>query len=100
MLKNAIKEKEIPKKVAQTCLEERTKRPNIELCRDNSRLKLVHEVHTIGDSIQTLKLRLSEVHATLQLLALNRSRLEHEIAVKTNSLYIDRKNVCACAHHR
>lgn len=34
-LKRAIREKESPLKVAQTRLEERTRRPNVELCRDN-----------------------------------------------------------------
>ncbi|XP_069503937.1 tektin-5 isoform X1 [Ambystoma mexicanum] len=91
MLKQAIKEKELPKKVAQTCLEQRTKRPNVELCRDVPQLKLVNEVHTIDDSIETLKIRMNEAQATLQLLALNRSRLQQELIVKTNSLYIDKE---------
>lgn len=34
-LKKAIREKEGPLKVAHTRLEERTRRPNVELCRDN-----------------------------------------------------------------
>lgn len=34
-LKKAICDKENPLKVAQTRLEERTRRPNVELCRDN-----------------------------------------------------------------
>lgn len=34
-LKRAIRDKENPLKVAQTRLEERTRRPNVELCRDN-----------------------------------------------------------------
>ena len=34
-LKKALRDKENPLKVAQTRLEERTRRPNVELCRDN-----------------------------------------------------------------
>lgn len=34
-LKKALRDKDSPLKVAQTRLEERTRRPNIELCRDN-----------------------------------------------------------------
>lgn len=34
-LKRALRDKECPLKVAQTRLEERTRRPNVELCRDN-----------------------------------------------------------------
>ena len=33
-LKRAMRDKESPLKVAQTRLEERTRRPNVELCRD------------------------------------------------------------------
>lgn len=34
-LKKALRDKDSPLKVAQTRLEERTRRPNMELCRDN-----------------------------------------------------------------
>lgn len=34
-LKKALRDKDPPLKVAQTRLEERTRRPNMELCRDN-----------------------------------------------------------------
>jgi tektin-3 len=34
-LKKALRDKECPLKVAQTRLDERTRRPNVELCRDN-----------------------------------------------------------------
>uniref|UniRef100_A0A674KAM1 Tektin n=1 Tax=Terrapene triunguis TaxID=2587831 RepID=A0A674KAM1_9SAUR len=52
---------------------------------------LVNEVFTIDDTLQTLKLRLREAHDTLQLLVLNKARLEHDLSVKANSLFIDKK---------
>uniref|UniRef100_A0A452J0E7 Tektin n=1 Tax=Gopherus agassizii TaxID=38772 RepID=A0A452J0E7_9SAUR len=91
LLERAIMAKECPLKVAQTRLEGRTRRPNVELCRDIPQFKLVNEVFTIDDTLQTLKLRLREAHDTLQLLVLNKARLEHDLSVKANSLFIDRK---------
>ncbi|NXG29948.1 TEKT5 protein, partial [Dromaius novaehollandiae] len=91
LLERSITAKECPLKVAQTRLEGRTKRPNIELCRDAPQFQLVNEVFTIDDTLQTLKQRLREAHDTLQTLVLNKSKLEHEISVKTNSFIIDKK---------
>ncbi|KAM6250153.1 tektin-5 [Porphyrio hochstetteri] len=90
-LERSIKAKEYPLKVAQTCLAGSTKRPNIELCRDAPQLQLVSEVYTIDDTVYTLKQRLQEAHDTLQMLLLNKSKLEHDISVKTNSFFIDKK---------
>ncbi|NWJ11675.1 TEKT5 protein, partial [Crypturellus undulatus] len=91
LLERSIMAKETPLKVAQTRLEERTKRPNIELCRDAPQFQLIKEVFTIDNTLQTLKQRLREAHDTLQMLVLNKSKLEHELSVKTNSFLIDKK---------
>ncbi|XP_074775463.1 tektin-5 isoform X2 [Athene noctua] len=91
LLERSIKAKEYPLKVAQACLEARTKRPNIELCRDAPQLQLVTEVCTMDDTLQILKRRLQEAHDTLQTLNLYKSKLEHEISVKANSFFIDKK---------
>ncbi|XP_001366706.1 tektin-5 [Monodelphis domestica] len=91
LLERAILAKECPLKVAQTRLEHRTRRPNVELCRDIAHFKLVNETFTIDDTLQTLKLRLCEAQDTLQLLVLTKSRLEHDIAVKANTLFLDKE---------
>ncbi|XP_076997938.1 tektin-5 isoform X1 [Tamandua tetradactyla] len=91
MLERSIMAKECPLKVAQTRLECRTRRPNVELCRDIPQFKLVNEVFTIDDTLQTLKLRLRETQDTLQLLVMTKSRLEHELAIKANTLCIDKE---------
>ncbi|XP_040829875.1 tektin-5 [Ochotona curzoniae] len=90
LLERSIMAKECPLKVAQSRLECRTRRPNVELCRDIPQFKLVNEVFTIDDTLQTLKLRLRETQDTLQLLLMTKSRLEHELAIKANSLCIDK----------
>ncbi|KFQ25645.1 Tektin-5, partial [Merops nubicus] len=91
LLERSIKAKEYPLKVAQTRLEARTKRPNIELCRDPPQFQLVTEAYTLGNTLQTLKQRLQEAQDTLQMLMLNKSNLEHDISVKANSFSIDKK---------
>ncbi|XP_045675587.1 tektin-5 [Phyllostomus hastatus] len=91
MLERSIMAKECPLKVAQTRLECRTRRPNVELCRDVPQFKLVNEVCTIDDTLQTLKLRLRETQDTLQLLVMTKCRLEHDLAIKANTLCIDKE---------
>lgn len=38
-IKKAIKDKMAPMRVAQTRLDERTRRPNVELCRDSAQIR-------------------------------------------------------------
>lgn len=51
----------------------------------------MNEVFTIDDTLQTLKLRLRETQDALQLLVMTKSRLEHELAIKANTLCIDKE---------
>ena len=59
-MEQAIKDKENPLKLAMTRLENRTYRPNVELCRDNAQYGLVNEVHEIQDSIKALEKKLQD----------------------------------------
>ena len=43
-VEKAIKDKEAPMKVAQTRLDHRTHRPNVELCRDPTQFRYVFEL--------------------------------------------------------
>ncbi|XP_058904474.1 tektin-3 [Kogia breviceps] len=90
-LKKAIRDKSAFLKVAQTRLDERTRRPNTELCRDVAQLRLVNEVYEVDDTIQTLQQRLRDAEDTLQSLVHTKATLEHDLAVKANSLYIDQE---------
>ncbi|XP_008300509.1 tektin-3 [Stegastes partitus] len=90
-LKKALRDKESPLKVAQTRLEERTRRPNIELCRDNPHHRLVSEVREIEDTIHKLQERLMEAESTLQTLVKTKVTLEHDLSVKANSLFLDQE---------
>uniref|UniRef100_UPI00398EBFBA tektin-3 n=1 Tax=Pristiophorus japonicus TaxID=55135 RepID=UPI00398EBFBA len=90
-IKRAIKDKEAPLKVAQTRLDERTRRPNVELCRDSVQIHLVNEVHELDTTIQTLQQRLKDAEDALQMLVHTKSTLEYDLSVKANSLFIDQE---------
>ncbi|NWH63381.1 TEKT4 protein, partial [Geococcyx californianus] len=96
-LKQAIKDKEAPMKVAQTRLYDRSFRPNVELCRDEAQFRLINEVEELTESIASLKKKLLESEESLRNLEDTRMNLEREIAVKTNSIFIDKQK---CMAHR
>lgn len=89
-LKAAIRAKEDPMKVAQTRLNNRTFRPNVELCRDPVQYALVGEVNEICQSIDALKNQQNQAENSLKDLQDNRMTLEKEISCKKNSIFIDR----------
>ncbi|XP_006877334.1 PREDICTED: tektin-3 [Chrysochloris asiatica] len=91
LIRKAIRDKSAFLKVAHTRLDERTRRPNIELCRDMAQLRLVNEVCEVDDTIQTLQQRLRDAEDTLQSLVHTKATLEHDLAVKANSLFIDQE---------
>ncbi|KAI4531437.1 hypothetical protein MG293_017951 [Ovis ammon polii] len=96
-LKQAIKDKEAPLKVAQTRLYQHSHRPNVELCRDAAQFRLMSEVEELNLSLAALKEKLLEAEQSLRNLEDTRMSLEKDIAVKTNSLFIDRHK---CMAHR
>jgi len=91
LLRKAIHDKEGPMKVAQTRLEERTRRINVELCNDPSMKGLQREVNEIRDSVRLLKDKLRQAENALVRLLKTKSTLQHDISVKENSLAIDSK---------
>lgn len=90
-LKKAVRDKEAPLKVSQSRLEARSHRPDVELCRDPVHHRLVEEVNQIQESIDLLHRKLNEAEQAHQDLLVNKARLEHDLKVKSNSLFIDRE---------
>ena len=76
-------------KVAQSRLETRQHRPNVELCRDAVQYRLIEEVNEISDSVAQLQARLRDSNSSLKGLVRNQLELEEDIAVKANTLFID-----------
>ncbi|CAG5116844.1 unnamed protein product [Candidula unifasciata] len=88
-LEMSIQAKEAAMKVAQTRLEVRQHRPNLELCRDPVQYKLIEEVQEIANSVAQLQARLRDANSSLKGLVRNQLELEEEIAIKANTLFID-----------
>lgn len=91
LLRKAIHDKEHPMKVAQTRLDERTRRINVELCNDPVMKGLQKEVAEIRESVRILKEKLRQAETSLVRLLKTKATLEHDIGVKENSLSIDSK---------
>ncbi|NXA65440.1 TEKT1 protein, partial [Mohoua ochrocephala] len=87
-LKKAIADKEGPVKVAQTRLEARNRRPNVELCYDTVQCSLMNEIQEITKNIQRQD-ALAQAETELKRLSCRQLSLEEEIKVKENTLYID-----------
>ncbi|NXB77539.1 TEKT1 protein, partial [Donacobius atricapilla] len=87
-LKKAIAGKEGPVKVAQTRLEARNHRPNVELCYDTVHSSLMSEVQEITKNIQRQD-ALAQAQTELKGLSRRQLSLEEEIKVKENTVYID-----------
>ena len=81
--------KEGPMKLAQTCLELRSHRPNTELVRDPVQYGLVDEVGEISGSVEHLQACLSDSEDALKGLIRVQLTLEEDIAVKSNTLNIE-----------
>lgn len=90
-LQGAIRNMGPPLKVAQTRLSMRGSRPEIEACRDQPHHRLVSEVGEIQDSVGLLNNKLREAQTSHQDLLRNKSRLEHDLTIKSNSLSIDKQ---------
>ncbi|XP_048763179.1 tektin-3-like isoform X1 [Ostrea edulis] len=91
LLKKAIQDKQAPMQVAQTRLDTRVRRPNVELCRDPVQHRLVEEVGEITGTVDSLQAKLRMAENSLQELLRTKASLEQDLSVKNNSLFIDRE---------
>lgn len=90
VLVDAIKKKYPNMQVAQTRLSYRSKRPDIELCRDPVQYRLLDEVGEINSSVDGLQQKLQECQASLKNLRRHQLALDDEISIKAKTLSIDR----------
>ena len=78
-------------KVAQTRLEKRTQRRNVELCRDIPQYQLCHEVAEIDGSVKALSEKHSVAETALKSLYQDLARVTEDLAIKTKSLALDQR---------
>lgn len=88
-LATAIESKGQPMMLAQTRLENRSYRPNVELCRDTLQYRLVEEVTEINISVAQLQERLAQSQDSLKGLIRRQLDLEEDIKIKAHTLFID-----------
>jgi len=107
-LKKTIADKEAFLQVAQTRLETRTRRPNVEACRDPAMqrlietildkitikirifiFRLIQEVHDLHAAVTDLHGKLRQEENAIQHLLRTKSTLEQDLAIKNNTLFID-----------
>jgi len=86
-------------KVAQTRMDNRSYRPNVENCRDLAQQELIDGVHTIQSSVSALLHELEEAERVKTDLVSSRARLEREIMLKRRSLFIDRERCMLMRSH-
>ncbi|CAH1801530.1 unnamed protein product [Owenia fusiformis] len=84
-----LADKEAPLKLSHTRLDDRTNRPNVELCRDPVQYRLIGEVQEIEQSVARLREKLGASEASLKGLDRQKLGLEEDIDVKANTLFID-----------
>jgi tektin-2 len=94
-INDAIRAKINPMKLAQTRLENRTYRPNVELCRDNPQYGLTDEVKQLEATKRALEEKLKQSQHALDGLEQNLHRLNEDLHCKTNSLRLDQQSLDA-----
>ncbi|XP_067952184.1 tektin-B1-like [Watersipora subatra] len=90
-LEQKIRDKINPTKLAQTRLENRTYRPNVELCRDEPQYGLTDEVKQLAATKVALEEKLKQAQHALDGLQKELHRINDDLAVKNNSLMLDNR---------
>ncbi|XP_011695927.1 PREDICTED: tektin-4 [Wasmannia auropunctata] len=78
-------------KLAQTRLDNRLNRRNVESCRDAPQFALIEEVKSLGKQTSAVLAELKRAEESQAELVKARGTLEHEIMVKRKTLYIDKE---------
>ena len=89
LLEKSIADKEPVLKLALTRLNNRTRRPNQELVRDQAQYGLIEEVEVLEDTLFKLQERLTCSRCSLKGLEQKKIELEDDIEKKTEALFID-----------
>lgn len=80
-----------PMKVAQTRLDNRNRRLNVENCRDRAHIGLVEEVRSTEEATLALSISIKEAEDTKIALSQTRVLLERELLLKRRTLQLDRE---------
>jgi tektin-4 len=84
---------DFPMKVAQTRLDNRSLRPRVENCRDESQFALVGEVTSVHDAMTVLNEELRKSQEMKKQLMIERGNLEREIMLKRRTINVDKDRI-------
>ncbi|KAM6958863.1 tektin-2 [Aplochiton taeniatus] len=93
MLDEDIRAKTAPLKLAQTRLGNRTKRPGVDLCRDEVQYGLVEETKQIEATILALRQKLSQAKHSLQALMLHKARMAEDLSRKQEVISLEQRSM-------
>lgn len=85
--------------VAQTRLNVKNIRPNVENCREGSLIELIEEVRDLNNSMSILQMRSVETEKLRADLIHERSMIENEIMVKMKTIYLDNERCLFLRSH-
>lgn len=88
-ISQAIRDKETPRKLAEARIENRSFRPNVELCMDSVQQRLFEESHLINHSIEKLEQASKKAMICLKGLRQQQLELEEDVNLKNETLLID-----------
>lgn len=98
-LHRAVQSFDAAMKVAQTRMDNRSYRPNVENCRDTAQQDLIDEVKVIQSGVSAMLGELEEAEKIKQDLMKTRSNLEREIMLKRRTLWVDRDRCMLLRSH-
>ncbi|XP_019890320.2 tektin-4 [Musca domestica] len=98
-LHRAVRSFDAAMKVAQTRMDNRSFRPNVENCRDAAQQHLIDEVATIQSGVTAMLQELDEAEQVKTKLMQTRSTLEREIMLKRRTLWIDQERCMLLRSH-
>ncbi|XP_026784135.3 tektin-2 isoform X2 [Pangasianodon hypophthalmus] len=92
-LERDVQSKMAPLKLVHTRLEYRTRRPGVDLCRDEVQYGLVEETKELASSILALKQKLAQAQDSLQALQLHEARMLEDLARKQEALSLEQRSM-------
>lgn len=98
-LTTGLKQLDAAMKKAQTRLDNRNHRPNVENCRDPVHISLIDEVKTIEESMLAMNISIQEAEETKNSLMNTRGLLEREIMLKKRTIAIDKERCMTLRSH-
>lgn len=98
-LNQKMQSMDTPMKVAQTRLDNRNRRLNVENCRDGAHVGLIEEVRSIEEATLAISIAIKEAENAKSCLIQTRVLMERELTLKRLALELDRERCLFYRNH-